>query len=267
MTCWQHLEVTENSGIVTVKINRPEERNALDARLMRELTEVARRYRTDPKVRAVILTGGEHFFSAGADLSTVDISADAASKPSLLELREAVLAGPDMCKAWEEMEPVTIAAIEGYCVGGACALVLCCDFRILGEGAMMRLPEVPLGINMSWRTLPRLATIAGPSNAKRFAMFGEPANAHRCLAWGLADEVVRVGTAEAEAGVWAEKIAALPPLPVRMTKEAVNAAANFHHHSTTFMDRDQYLLTCMSEDFQEGVRAFFEKRKPDFSGK
>jgi enoyl-CoA hydratase len=107
--------------------------------------------------------------------------AEPAEKPALLALREAVLAGPDMCKAWEEIEPVTIAAIEGYCVGGAAALVLCCDFRIAGEGAMMRLPEVPLGINMSWRTLPRLATIAGPSRAKRFTMFGEPQRQRLCL--------------------------------------------------------------------------------------
>ena len=79
-----------------------------------------------------------------------------------------------MCQAWEEIEPVTIAAIEGFCVGGGVALAMACDFRIAGAGAMMRLPEVPLGINMSWRSLPRLATIAGPSRAKRFTIFGEP---------------------------------------------------------------------------------------------
>lgn len=265
MSEWKHLIVTQTDGVVTVTLNRPDARNALNGRLMRELTDVARHFRTATDVRAVILTGGPNFFSAGADLTSVGASKDG-PKPTLLELREAVLAGPDMCKAWEEIEPVTIAAIEGYCVGGACALVLCCDFRIMGEGAMMRLPEVPLGINMSWRTLPRLATIAGPSRAKRFTMFGEPTDAARCLEWGMVDEVVAKGGAEAEARVWAEKIAALPPLPIRMTKEAINAAANANHHSTTFMDRDQYLLTFLTSDFKEGVSAFFGKRKPDFKG-
>lgn len=172
-----------------------------------------------------------------------------------------------MCKAWEEIEPVTIAAIEGYCVGGAAALVLCCDFRIVGEGAMMRLPEVPLGINMSWRTLPRLTTIAGPSRAKRFAIFGEATPSERLLEWGMVDEIVSKGGAFEEAKAWAEKLARLPPLPVRMTKEAINASANANHHATTYMDRDQYLLTFMSEDFKEGVTAFFEKRDPKFQGK
>lgn len=264
MRRWRHVQVEQIEGIVTVSIDRLDARNALNALLMQELTEIARRYRTDPSVRAVILTGGPEFFSAGADLNQA--TEGERSAKTLLGLREAALAGPDMCKAWEEMEPVTIAAIEGYCVGGACALVLCCDFRIMGEGAMMRLPEVPLGINMSWRTLPRLTTMVGPSRAKRFAMLGEPTDARRCLDWGLADEVAGRGGALAQARAWAAKLAALPPLPVRMTKEAINAAAHALHHATSFMDRDQYLLTFFSKDFNEGLDAFFEKRTPDFKG-
>jgi enoyl-CoA hydratase/carnithine racemase len=261
---WTTLAVTRRGPVVEVALNRPEARNALNAALMAELTEIARRLHRRSDVLAVILTGGGAAnFSAGADLGGLEARITA---PTVLETREAIMAGPDLCKAWEEIEAVTIAAVEGYCLGGACALALACDFRILGEGAYLRLPEVPLGINMSWNSVPRIVTLAGPSRAKRFVIFGEAADAATCLAWGMADEVTATGGALAEARRWADKVCALPPLPVRMTKEAVNAQANMTHHATSFMDRDQYLTTTRTRDFREGVRAFFEKRKGTFEG-
>ena len=194
---WTHLAVTRDGPVATVALNRPEARNALNTLLMQELTEVARALRLRTDVLAVILAGGERYFSAGADLGGVQARTAA---PSVLETREAISLGPDMCRAWEEVEAVTLVAIEGYCIGGGCALAVSCDFRIMGEGAYLRLPEVPLGINMSWRSIPRITTLAGPSRAKRFVMFGEPADAATCLAWGMADEVVPAGEARAADG-------------------------------------------------------------------
>jgi enoyl-CoA hydratase len=265
MSEYEFLEVQQIGGVVTVTINRPDARNALNPSLMQSLTRFARDYRTCADVRAIVLTGSSGFFSAGADLRT-SFEERQAKAHTLLELREAMMLGPDMCKAWEDIEAPTIAAIEGYCVGGACALVLCCDFRIMGEGAMLRLPEVPLGINMSWRSLPRITTLVGPARAKKFVMFGEPTPAEVCVSWGMADELAGKGGALRVAQQWARRFETLPPLPIRMTKEAINATANANHHATTFMDRDQYLLTFGTEDFKEGVRAFFEKRPPDFKG-
>ena len=144
--------------------------------------------------------------------------------------------------------------------------MVACDFRILGESAYFRLPEVPLGINMSWRSVPRITALVGPARAKRFVIFGEAADAATSLAWGLADEVVPAGQALTAARRWADKVAALPPLPVRMTKEAVNAIANVHQNIAGHMDRDQYLLTTRTQDFREGVAAFFDKRPGAFRG-
>jgi enoyl-CoA hydratase len=273
---FQHLLVSQQGGIVTARLNRIAERNALNPVLMAELTEFARAHRTRPDIRAIVLAGGPEFFSAGADLAAffsagADLGASAVARSGeplpLLELREMVMVGPDMCRAWEEIEAVTIMAIEGFCVGGACALSLCCDFRIMGAGGMMRLPEVPLGMNMSWRSLPRLTTLVGPARAKRFTFFGEAADARTLFEWGMVDEVVEAGGADAAALRWAERVAQLPPLPVRMAKEAINATANANHHSSSFMDRDQFLLTCGTADLREGMQAFFEKRKPRFEGK
>jgi enoyl-CoA hydratase len=261
---WPDLIVSAEGAVAEVRLNRPSARNAFSLALMRQLIEAAAFFRGSTEIQAVILTGAESYFSAGADLA--DPERTDGRPATRLEQRQAARLGPDMCAAWESLEQVTIAAIEGYCIGGAAALAVSVDFRIVGLGAYLRLPEIALGMNMSWGALPRIAALVGPSRAKQFAIFCEPCPADEALSWGMVDEVTPAGGALARAREWAAKVAALPPLPVRMTKEAINAQSGALHRATSAMDRDQWMLTSQTDDFAEGGRAFVEKRKPRFRG-
>jgi enoyl-CoA hydratase/carnithine racemase len=260
----EFVTVARDSAIATVTMDRGDGRNALSRQLMLELTEAAHSFADDLQTQAVILTS-KGAFSAGADLKDPAMSRRAAN--GLLERRHMVKVGPDLCEAWEKVEPVTICAIEKYAIGGAVALAAACDFRIVAHSAVMRLPEIPLGMNMSWHAVPRLVSMMGPARAKRFIIFGEDMRADEALSAGLADEVAPDGEALAAARRWAEKVAKLPPNAVRMTKQAVNATANALHHATTFMDADQYVAATTGEDFREAMKAFLEKRAPKFTGR
>jgi enoyl-CoA hydratase len=260
----EFITVAREGAVATVTVDRGDGRNALSQRLIVDLTQAARSFADDLETQAVILTS-KGAFTAGADLK--DPGMDRRKANGLLERRHMVRIGPDLCEAWERVEQVTICAIEKYCIGGGAALAAACDFRIMGKSSHMRLPEIPLGMNMSWHAVPRLVALIGPSRTKQFVIFGEKVEADRALAWGLADEVAPDGQALAAARRWAEKIAKLAPNAVRMSKQSVNAAANALNHATTFMDLDQYVAITASEDYREAIKAFLEKREPKFTGR
>jgi enoyl-CoA hydratase/carnithine racemase len=230
---------------------------------MQALTAAAVRLRDDTSTSAVVLTG-DPVFSAGADLADPALAARAAAP--LIERRELLRVGPDMCAAWEALDQVTIAAVEGFCLGGALALAVACDFRIAGQGAHFRLPEIPLGMNMSWRSQPRLVNLIGPARTKQLVIFGERVEAAEALSWGLIEEVTPDGKALAAAMIMAHKAAALPPIAVRMAKRAITQIATALNPLGAYMDGDQYALAALSEDHREAVAAFFEKRPPGFTG-
>jgi enoyl-CoA hydratase/carnithine racemase len=260
----EFISVERDGATATVTMDRGDGRNAMSRQLILELTQAARSFADDLETQAVIVTG-KGAFTAGADLK--DPGLDRRRAYGLLERRNMTRIGPDLCDAWEKVEQVTLCAIEKYCIGGGGALAAACDFRIMGKGAHMRLPEIPLGMNMSWHSVPRLVSLIGPSRAKQFVIFGERVEAEQALAWGLCDEVVADGETLVAAHRWAAKVAKLPPNAVRMSKQSVNAAANALHHASTFMDLDQYALATTSEDYREAIKAFLEKREPKFTGR
>lgn len=260
----EFTRIERQGRVAIVYFDRGDKLNALSVAVMRELTEVARSFEDDIETSAIVLTGTTKFFSAGADLA--DPALAARKDKGLLARRHALKVGPDMCDAWERLEQVTICAVEGFCVGGGSALAASCDIRVAGKSAYFRLPEIPLGMNMSWHSNPRLVNLMGPARAKLFIILGEKLFAPEALDWGLVEYVVEDGSALVEARALAQKFADLPPVAMRMSKQSIDMAAKALNPAVTFMDRDQFALAATSKDQQEAVSAFLEKRKPNFTG-
>ncbi len=256
--------IQRDGRIAVVQFDRADNINALSLDMMLELIQVARSFEDEPDISAVVLTGSASCFSAGLDLR--DPKLTEGMQGPLGERRRVASLGPKMCRVWEEMEPVTVAAIEGHCVGGGVSLAASCDFRIMGEGAFFSVPELTRGMNMSWQTIPRLVHLVGPARTKQIVILGERIGAKDALNWGFAQEIVPDGAALARSIELAGKIAAQPPLPVKMTKRTVNAVANAMDDAISHMDADQFVLSRFSEDFTEAISAFFDKRKPNFKG-
>jgi len=257
------VELTQDGTVATVTLDRGDGRNAMSLKVMQAMIDAASYLASDTSSHVVIVTGAGAF-SAGADLKDPD-RAELRDQTRLAQ-RQSLKLGPDMCGAWEALEQITIAAIEKYCIGGGVALAIACDHRIIAEDAHMRLPEIPLGMNMSWQSNPRTVSLVGPSRAKLFTILGEPCPAAQALDWGLADEVTPAGEALNAARALAARYAKVPPIALRMTKQAMNVSATPLGYATSFMDRDQFAYAATTDDQAEAVRAFLEKRDPDFKG-
>lgn len=252
--------------VAVVTFDRADGINALSVEAMRQLRRAAECFEDDTTTSVVVLTGGRGAFSAGFDLK--DPEGRRRGDMGLGERRAALSAGPRMCRAWREMEQVTIAAIEGHCVGGGVALVASLDFRIAAHGSHFRIPEVALGMNMSWGSLPRLVQLMGPARAKQAVILAsDRIDSSTAEKWGLVEETVDDGTALQRARALADRIAAQPPIPVMMTKATINRISGALDDLSTHMDRDQFALTNTSEDFREGIAAFLDRRVPRFRGK
>ena len=252
--------------VAVVRLDRGDRINALSPAVMRELRAAALSFEDDTATSVVVLTGNAHVFSAGFDLK--DGEGKRRAEMGLGERRAALRVGPRMCRAWWEMEQVTIAAIEGPCIGGGVALAASLDFRFCGTGAHFRIPEVALGMNMSWGSLPRLLALMGPARTKQAVILAEDRiSSVDAKEWGLVEKVVPDGQVLTEAMAFAERIAALPPIPVSMVKTSVNRLSGVLDDLAAHMDGDQFALTNLTEDHEEGVTAFLQRRKPRFRGR
>ena len=251
--------------IAVVRFDRGDGINALSPEALRQLTDAARSFEDDDTTSVVVLTNRN---KRGLALNLKDPEGRSRKSMDLGALRRHLKLGPRLTRAWQEMEQITIGAIEGFCIGGGVALAVALDFRVMARDAHMRVPEIGLGMNMSWQSVPRMLHLMGPARTKQAVILADQRiSAAEAYEWRLVEEVTDPGKAFDVAMALAAKVAAQPPLSVSMTKLTVNRLAHALDDLASHMDVDQFALASMSEDHKEGVEAFLDRRKPRFKGR
>lgn len=251
---YRHLLYTTQDSIATVTVNRPSVRNALNVATVEELGAAFEQVGRDPAVRVAILTGaGDKAFVAGADVSEI-AKLDEASGATFSQRGQAVF------DAIESLGKPTIAAVNGYALGGGCELAMACTMRVASENAVFGQPEVKLGLIPGYGGTRRLPRLIGKSGALRLMLTGKTISAREALAAGLVDMIVPDADLPNAAETLAREIAANAPLAVRFCIEAVNSGA-FVEEARLFGK------VCATEDMREGTTAFLEKRAPQFKGR
>lgn len=258
------MTIEQLGRVAIVRFDRGYRANPLSVQALAELTAAAEQFHACPDTSAVILTGRDDGFCMGMDLK--DPVMAQLRKQGLAQRRLSLRAGPRLCEAWEQIDAITICAIEGWCAGGGAALAVACDLRVMSQSATVYVPEVERGMNMSWGSIPRFAALVGPARAKRVAALCEKVDASTAKAWGLADEVVADGQALTGAMAIATRAAALPPTAMKMVKHDVNTASHALHRVSAHRDLEGFALLEKSADFLEGVESFLEGRSPNYTG-
>jgi enoyl-CoA hydratase/carnithine racemase len=252
--------------IAVVRFDRGDGINALSPEALRQLTDAARSFEDDADTSVVVLTGSAKAFSAGFDLK--DPEGRGRATMDIGSLRRHLKLGPRLSHAWQEMEQITIGAIEGFCIGGGVALAVALDFRVMAQDAHMRVPEIGLGMNMSWQSVPRMLHLIGPARTKQAVILADQRiSSTEAHDWGLVEELAAPGKAFETAMALAEKVARQPPISVTMTKLTVNRLAHALDDLASHMDVDQFALASLTEDHREGVAAFLGRRQPRFKGR
>jgi enoyl-CoA hydratase/carnithine racemase len=255
----QPVVLAERDGPVAIaRLNRPDARNALSSEVMEELAALVEGWDCDPEIRCVVIAGGDEFFAAGADIKAM---ADRSFQD--------MLAAPS-ARFWPRLAAVRtplIAAVSGYALGGGCELALLCDMIVASETAEFGQPEIMIGLIPGGGGTQRLARVIGKQRAMELVLTGRRISAGEAHRWGLVNQVTGKKDWLAKAVELGQVVARRPPLAVRLGKEAVLTADDAPLAAGLAHERKLFELAFASEDRVEGMRAFVEKRKPDFRGR
>jgi len=251
--------LTRREGAVgVITLNRPEKRNALDLTMRAAVAAAFRELEGDAAVRALVVTGGDSVFAAGADLNL------------LVDKGAQQVADLDLGQYWAPVagcrKPV-IAAVSGFALGAGCELALMCDFIVADPSARLGQPELAVGIMPGAGGTQRLVRTVGRQVASLMLMTGEALTGERAWQLGLVAELAEPGQALARALALAGRIARMPPKALEATKRVLRQGADLPLDAALALEHREFLLLFDTQDKTEGMRAFLDKRKPEFTGR
>jgi len=251
----------KDEAVATITLNRPETLNAFSREVVEEVLQALEDVKNDENVRVVVLTGaGEKAFSAGADIKAM-IGMNA------LRARDLSLMGEKLCLALENLEKPVVAALNGYALGGGLEVAMACDLRIASENARMGQTEINIGLIPGWGGTQRLTRLIGRTKAKELVFTGRMIDAKTAEQLGIVNMVVPTDKFRETVRQFALDLAAKAPVAIKVAKALINKGADISLHSALALEREGFGVVASTEDLQEGVKAFTEKRKPAFKGK
>lgn len=244
--------------VALIQLNRPKELNALNLQLMGELRDALKELDENDEVRAIIITGNERAFAAGADIKQM------AGKTAIDMLNV------DQFSTWDQIrktkKPI-IAAVSGFALGGGCELAMTCDMIVASETAQFGQPEIKIGVMPGAGGTQRLTKAIGKAKAMEMVLTGKFISANEAEKHGLINRVVPVELYLDEAFKLASEVAQMSPVAAKLAKEAVNRSFETNLDEGLYFERKNFYLCFASEDQTEGMNAFVEKRKPEFKGR
>jgi len=251
----------KTEGIATITINRPDALNALNEETIQELLARLEDAENDEAIKVIVITGaGDRAFSAGADLRMMK----GASPVRGMELSRH---GQRLCNRVEALGKPVIAAINGFALGGGIELAMACDIRIASESAQIGQPEINVGLIPGWGGTQRLPRYVGKGIAKEMIFTGKRIDAKTAERMGLVNTVVPADQLKAKVKELATELLGKPPIAIKMLKTLINNSTETHLNVGLWQEAESFGLVASTEDFNEGVTAFLEKRKPQYRGK
>ena len=255
---YENILLAVDGPVATITLNRPQALNALNAPLLSELVDALTKLDADEAVRCIVITGNERAFAAGADIKEM------AEASSVDMLRRNALARYD---AVRKIAKPIIAAVSGWALGGGCELAMACDMIVASETARFGQPEINIGIMPGAGGTQRLTRALGKARAMELILTGDYLSAHEAHARGLVNRVAPPELYLEEAQKLARRIAAQPPVAVRLAKDAVLKAQDLSIVEGLDYERRVFYLLFATEDQKEGMAAFIEKRPPQWKGR